>query len=131
MEQYMHRRSHFLSDFERYNPVQNMQMLAHHVFELSEGVGRLKDDFTGSRRLLSIVAANQREENESIRAVGEDLGRVKENVSGVHSELKDEIGGLRGEIDQLRSEMHSIRQETQQGFAEIKQMLTMMVAVRG
>jgi hypothetical protein len=138
MQQYMTRRSHFLSDFEAYSPVRNMQMLAHHVFELSEGVGRLQvgvgrlnDDHTSSRRQFSIMAANQRDTSESIMGLAQDMEQVKGGVEGVRTELKGDIGGLRGEIDALRSEMHNIRQETQQNFAEIKQMLAMMVQVRG
>jgi len=142
--EYMSRRQHFLSDYERYNPVQNMQMLANHVFDLSENIYRLKSDFTSSRRLLDIVSANQRDGNESIMNVGNDLGRVgrevhvlkddmhnvKDDVSGFRSQVTDDLGGLRQDINTLRSELHAVRSETQQGLLELKQMLSMLVNVR-
>ncbi|KAA8912334.1 hypothetical protein FN846DRAFT_325068 [Sphaerosporella brunnea] len=185
MQQYMLRRSHFLSDYEAYNPVQNMRMLAHHVFELSEGVGklsggverlhsglsRLSDESDSMRRQFSFFTENQHEARESIRAIAQDMeaigsdmaevtngvvavrnelkqdigdvrnelkqdigdvrNELKQDIGNVRNELKADIGGLRGEIETLRSEMHNIRQETQQGFAEIKAMLAMMVQVRG
>ncbi|KAF8544724.1 hypothetical protein BDD12DRAFT_872458 [Trichophaea hybrida] len=134
VHEYMSRRQHFLSDFEKYNPVQNMQMLAHHVFELSEDVVRLRNDFTGSRRLLEILSQNQRDVNESVRDVGHDLGKfggdvgkLDEKVSLFQGRVTDDIGGLRQDINSLRTEMHSIRQETQQGILELKQMLTMVI----
>jgi len=130
VHQYMSRRSIFLSDFERYNPVQNMQMLAHHVFELSEGVGRLKNDLTDSRRMLDFVSSNQRQHDDSIRNVGSDLDVVHHKVDHMgnalgdtRGELKSDIGGLREDINSLRSEMHTIRQETQQGIMDLKQLL--------
>jgi predicted nucleic acid-binding Zn-ribbon protein len=156
--EYMSRRQHFLSDYERYNPVQNMQMLANHVFDLSENIYRLKSDFTSSRRLLDIVSANQRDGNESIMNVGNDLGGVgqevhvlkedmynmkedmhnmkddmhnmKDDVSGFRSQVTDDLGGLRQDINTLRSELHAVRSETQQGLLELKQMLSMLVSVR-
>jgi len=149
--EYMSRRQHFLSDYERDNPVQNMQMLANHVFDLSENIYRLKSDFTSSRRLLDIVSANQRDGNESIMYVGNDLGRVgqevhvfkedmhnmkddmhnmKDDVGGFRSQVTDDLGGLRQDINTLRSELHAVRSETQQGLLELKQMLSMLVSVR-
>jgi len=112
VHEYMSRRQHFLSDYERYNPVQNMHMLANHVFDLSENIFRLRGHFTSSRRMLDIVAANQRDENESIRAVGDDLTATREDLSS------------------LKREMDEMRRETQQGFAEIKTMLAMLAGVR-
>lgn len=108
----MLRRRYFLSDYEKYNPVQNMHMLANHVFDLTEGILRLDNNFVGSRRMLDFVATNQRDVDESVRGVGTDLGSLREDVN------------------LLRSEVHSIRQETQQGIQELKQLLT-MIAVRG
>ncbi|KAI5846702.1 hypothetical protein BZA05DRAFT_406350 [Tricharina praecox] len=134
---YMNRRSIFLSDFERYNPVQNMQMLAHHVFELSEGVGRMKNDLTESRRMVGFVSDNQRQHDTSIRHVGSDLNVVHHKVDTVgnalgetRAELKNDIGGLREDINSLRSEMHSIRQETQQGIMDLKQLLMSLAPLR-
>lgn len=144
VSEYMSRRAIFLSDFERYNPVQNMQMLAHHVFELSEGVGRMNNDLTDSRRMLDFVSSNQREHDSSIRNVGTDLDVVHHKVDHMgHSvdsmgnsledtrgELKNDIGGLREDINSLRSEMHSIRQETQQGIMDLKQLLMRLAPLR-
>jgi len=118
----MLRRRYFLSDYEKYNPVQNIHMLASHVFDLTEGILRLDNNYAGSRRMLDFVATNQRDVDASVRAVGTDLSSVTED-----------LGGLKEDINFLRSEMHSIRletQQTQQGIQELKQMLT-MIAVRG
>jgi len=125
----MLRRRYFLSDYEKYNPVQNIHMLASHVFDLTEGILRLDNNYAGSRRMLDFVATNQRDVDSSVRAVGTDLGMLDGKVSGV----TEDLGGLREDINFLRSEMHSIRletQQTQQGIQELKQMLT-MIAVRG
>jgi len=137
VHEYMSRRQHFLSDFEKYNPVQNMQMLAHHVFELSEGVVRLRNDFAGSRRLLEFLSNNQREANESVMNVGHDLekfggdvGKLDVKTSIFQGKVTDDIDGLRQDINSLRTEMHTIRQETHQSFQELKEMLTLMV-IRG
>ncbi|KAI5776713.1 hypothetical protein EDC01DRAFT_782818 [Geopyxis carbonaria] len=104
MHDYMSRRQHFLSDYERYNPVQNMHTLANHVFDLTENIFRLKTDFQSSRRVIDIVSTNQREENESIRVMGEDLGELKQ-------------------------EMDQFRRETQQGLDEIKSMIGAITSV--
>jgi len=104
-------------------------MLASHVFDLTEGILRLDNNYAGSRRMLDFVATNQRDVDSSVRAVGTDLGMLDGKVSGV----TEDLGGLREDINFLRSEMHSIRletQQTQQGIQELKQMLT-MIAVRG
>jgi len=137
VSEYMSRRAIFLSDFERYNPVQNMQMLAHHVFELSEGVGRMNNDLTDSRRMLDFVSSNQREHDSSIRNVGTDLDVVHHKVDHMgnslddtRGELKNDIGGLREDINSLRSEMHTIRQETQQGIMDLKQLLMRLAPLR-
>jgi len=126
----MLRRRYFLSDYEKYNPVQNIRMLASHIFELSEGVMRLDNRYTGSRRMLDFVATNQRDVDASVRAVGTDLGMLDGKMSSYQTSVSDDIGGLREDINVLRTEMHSIRQETQQGIQELKQLLT-MIAVRG
>jgi uncharacterized protein YoxC len=136
VHEYMSRRQHFLFDYERYSPVQNMQMLANHVFELSENVHHLRGDFTGSRRVLSVVSDNQRTVSNSVKEVGQDvevLGRDLYRVGQNVDTVKDDVGGLRHELNTLRSEMHSIRQETintQMGIQELKNMLSMMVGVR-
>lgn len=117
MADYMHRRQHFLSDYERYSPVQNMHMLANHVFDLSENIFRMKSEisnnFTSSRRMLDMVVQNQREENDSMRDMGDDLGSLKQDVSS------------------LKQEMDQMRRETQEGISELKQMISMLVSVRG
>lgn len=118
VQDYMSRRQHFLSDYERYNPVQNMHMLANHVFDLSENIFRLKADFTSSRRMLDIVAANQRDENETIRIIGDDLNHNSANV-----------GEMRQEVSVLKQEIGDLRRETQEGINEIKAMMATLSTV--
>jgi len=118
--EHMTRRKHFLSDFERYNPVQNMHALANHVFDLSENVHRVGDEVATSRRMLDIVGSNQREGNHNLRIIGED-------VIG----LEKRFGILEKEIGQLRGRVEETHRETQQGFAEIKGMLMALVGGAG
>lgn len=132
----MLRRRYFLSDYEKYNPVQNMHMLANHVFDLTEGILRLDNNFAGSRRMLDFVATNQRDVDASVRAVGNDLSMFQasfaDETQAFKGSVTEDIGGLREDINFLRSEMQSIRretQQTQQGIQELKQLL--MTAVRG
>lgn len=137
VDEYMTRRQQFLSNYERYVPIQNMQALANHVFDLTENINHMRTDFTGSRRLLDIVSTNQRDVNESIKgvaqdleAVGSDLARVGSDLARVEREVKEDIGGFHQDLNSLRYEMQNIRQETQQGLQELKNMLTMMMGVR-
>jgi hypothetical protein len=116
----MTRRKHFLSDFERYNPVQNMHALANHVFDLSENVHRVGDEVAVSRRMLDMVASHQRDGNHNLRIIGED-------VIG----LEKRFGILEKEIGQLKGRVEETHRETQQGFAEIKGMLMSLVGGGG
>lgn len=118
--EHMTRRKHFLSDFERYNPVQNMHALANHVFDLSENVHRVGDEVAVSRRMLDMVGSHQREGNHNLRIIGED-------VIG----LEKRFGILEKEIGQLRGRVEETHRETQQGFAEIKGMLMALVGGAG
>jgi len=140
MNEYMSRRQHFLSDYERYNPVQNMHMLANHVFDLSENIFRLKNDVTSSRRMLDLVSSNQRECNDSVREVGEDLGLARGDIELVRGDIdvirgdmvttRDDVHVLRRDVAVLKQEMDDMRRETQQGIAELKNMIAMLVQVR-
>jgi len=118
--EHMTRRKHFLSDFERYNPVQNMHALANHVFDLSENVHRVGDEVAISRRMLDMVGNHQREGNHNLRIIGED-------VIG----LEKRFGILEKEIGQLKGRVEETHRETQQGFAEIKGMLMALVGGGG
>lgn len=126
VDEYMTRRQQFLSNYERYVPIQNMQALANHVFDLTENINHLRTDFTGSRRLLDIVSNNQRDVNESIKGVAQDLEAAGSDLARVERE----VGGIHQDLNSLRYEMQNIRQETQQGLQELKNMLTMMMGVR-
>ncbi|KAH0614327.1 uncharacterized protein H6S33_006213 [Morchella sextelata] len=84
--EHMSRRKHFLSDYERYNPVQNMHALANHVFDLSESVHSISN--------------------------------------------QGDVEGLKGEIGELRGLFEESRRETQQGFAELKGMMQMLMGLR-
>lgn len=149
-EDFMSRRQQFLSDYERYNPVQNMQMLANHVFDLSDNVRELHTDFTASRRILS---DNQRDFSNSLKDIGShldsvshdvlevvgDLGRVKSYLGEVDSRLggvEGRLGGVETDLNNLRSEMqlgfqelHQDVRETKIGIQELKNMLTAMIRV--
>lgn len=100
-----------------------MQMLANHVFDLSENIHDFRNDFTGSRRILSIVSDNQRIVSDSIKEVGSDLGNLE-------NEVKHDVGGLRQDLNNLKNEIQNIRHETQMGIQELKNMLTIMMSVR-
>lgn len=115
----MTRRKHFLSDYERYNPVQNMHALANHVFDLSENVHSISNQVTVSGRTLGFVQEHTRDTSESLRSVGEELTR-----------LKGDVEGLKGEIGELRGLFEESRRETQQGFAELKGMMQMLMGIR-
>lgn len=138
--EYMYRRQHFLSDYERYNPVQNMRTLANHVFDLSENIFSLRRDFDSSRRLLGIVSDSQHHLNESNKGLGHGLEEVSRGVEVVSRGLEvvsSNVVRIESDLNTLRSEVQSIRQETQigiqetqQGIHEVKQMLTMMMSVR-
>jgi len=105
VHEYMERRQHFLSDYERYNPVQNMHMLANHVFDLSENINTLKRDVATSRRTLDFVSDNQRELNSSMRAIGEDVERLAHG----HGELRSEMGWMKDEMGYMKEEMGQMR----------------------
>jgi ubiquinone biosynthesis protein UbiJ len=136
----MTRRKHFLSDYERYNPVQNMHALANHVFDLSENVHRISGEVAVSRRMLSIVGENGRDANEQLRVIGEDVSLsrremsvLKYEVDGIKGEvdsLKADVEGLKGMMEINRREIGDLRRETQQGFAELKGMIAMLVGMR-
>ncbi|RPB08402.1 hypothetical protein P167DRAFT_539340 [Morchella conica CCBAS932] len=117
--EHMTRRKHFLSDYERYNPVQNMHALANHVFDLSESVHSISDQVAVSGRTLGFVQEHTRDTSESLRSVGEELTR-----------LKGDVEGLKGEIGELRGLFEESRRETQQGFAELKGMMQMLMGLR-
>lgn len=123
----MTRRKHFLSDFERYNPVQNMHALANHVFDLSENVHRVGDEVAVSRRMLDMVGNHQREGNHNLRIIGEDVIGLERKFTVL--ERSNEV--LRQEIGQLRGRVEETHRETQQGFAEIKGMLMALVGGAG
>lgn len=136
----MTRRKHFLSDYERYNPVQNMHALANHVFDLSENVHRISDEVAVSRRMLGMVNESSREANEQLRVIGEDVSLsrremsvLKYEVDGIKGEvdsLKADVEGLKGMMEINRREIGDLRRETQQGFAELKGMIAMLVGMR-
>lgn len=150
----MTRRKHFLSDYERYNPVQNMHALANHVFDLSENVHRISDEVAVSRRMLGMVGDSSREANEQLRVIGEevslsrremsvlkyefdgikgDVDSLKMDVGGLRADvegLKIDVEGLRGMMEVNRREIGDLRRETQQGFAELKGMIAMLVSMR-
>lgn len=151
---HMTRRKHFLSDYERYNPVQNMHALANHVFDLSENVHRISDEVAVSRRMLGMVSDSSREANEQLRVIGEevslsrremsvlkyefdgikgDVDSLKMDVGGLRADvegLKIDVEGLRGMMEVNRREIGDLRRETQQGFAELKGMIAMLVSMR-
>jgi len=130
VREHMARQRQFLSDYERYNPVQNMHMLANHVFGLSEQIlelngsmgslngnmNSLKADSTSSRRLIDLVSANQHEANGSIRELGDDVTATK-------ADIKD----LRKEVGELKRSFEESRQETQDGLNELKSMLSLLL----
>ena len=57
--EHMTRRSCFLWDFQRYDPVQNMQALANRVFDLSENVRRIGHESSETGCMLKIVGDDQ------------------------------------------------------------------------
>lgn len=154
----MERRQLFLSDYERYNPVQNMHMLATHVFDLSESMlsfrHEVTTDFATSRRMLDFVKENQRESNETQKIMGEDLGLqredvrvLKEDVGMLKAEmgelkddvadlkidvgaLKEDVGALKEDVGMLKLQMDYMRQEQQKGFDELKMMIQMIATMR-
>lgn len=141
VHEYMERRQHFLSDYERYNPVQNMHMLANHVFDLSENINTLKRDVATSRRTLDFVSDNQRELSSSMRVMGEDLGNVKEEVGKLRNELtetrneltetRNELHMLREDVNVLKRDMVEMRREQQSNFNELKGMISMILTGAG
>ncbi|RPA94416.1 hypothetical protein L873DRAFT_1792989 [Choiromyces venosus 120613-1] len=60
-EGHVARRKHFLSDYEKYTPVQNMQALANHVFGSSANVHHIGDGIGASRRMLDVGVTCRRE----------------------------------------------------------------------
>jgi len=95
-----------------------MHMLANHVFDLSENIFRLKGDFTASRRMLDIVAANQREENETMRVMGDHVSVINEDLSATKAAVQD-----------MKQEMDEFRRETQNGLDELKSMMATLSTV--
>ncbi|RPA95398.1 hypothetical protein L873DRAFT_1829843 [Choiromyces venosus 120613-1] len=85
--EHMTRRKHFLSDYERYNPIQNMQALANHVFDLSENVHRVGDEVAVSRRMLDMVGSHQREGNHNLRIIGEDVIGLERRFTGLETKF--------------------------------------------
>lgn len=119
----IHRRQMFLSDFTQYHPVQNMNALADHVFNLSENIvhlrsqvkedfGIIRDEFTTQKRMLGLVSDTVKDCNKYNRHIGEDVTSLKQD------------------IDSLRSEMRMIREETQSSLQELKQLM-MAIAMQG
>ncbi|TGZ79664.1 hypothetical protein EX30DRAFT_342283 [Ascodesmis nigricans] len=122
--EYMERRQLFLSDYERYNPVQNMHALATHVFDLSEHLfafrSQVTTDFATSRRMLDFVKENQRELSDASKTMGDDLVEQKEDIRM----LKEEVKGLKEEVE-------CMRREQLRGFEELKGLIMMVAGVRG
>jgi len=116
VDNYMSHRQQFMSDFERYNPVQNLSVLASHVFDVSHNIRQLNSEFDSSRRLMNIISENQRSENESLRGLGEDTTSLKDDVY----ELKKEVGELRGMFKEIQASQN-------EGIQELKNMLAMLM----
>lgn len=79
--EHMTRRSRFLSDFQRYDLVQNMQVLANHVFDLSENVRRMGNESSETSRMLKIVGDHQREGNQTLQVMGGEVAGLDKRVT--------------------------------------------------
>lgn len=93
----MTRRSRFLSDYQRYDPVQNMQALANHVFDLSENVRRMGLESSETSRMLKIVGDNQREGNQTLQVLGGEVAGLEKKVIGLDKKvigLDEKVIGL-------------------------------------
>jgi len=132
--EHLTRRKRFLSDYEQYNPVQNMQALANHVFDLTETVHHVSGEVTDSRRMIDLVRDNQREGNESLRLIGGEMERLGGHVGMLEKKvdmLEESTEVLRNDISELRGRVEENHRETQQGFAEIKSILMALVGGHG
>ncbi|RPA90960.1 hypothetical protein L873DRAFT_1838830 [Choiromyces venosus 120613-1] len=89
-EEYMVRRRRFLSDYETYRPVQNMQTLANQVFDFSENVhslsvkvSHIENNVAESRRMLDMVVTQQRDGEKNLSKIGDDVIGLKTRFAGV------------------------------------------------
>lgn len=122
---YMTRRQLFLSDYERYNPVQNMTQLANHVFELSEHIIKMKDtvDNVGGmikEEIRPVVAENQRvgrlfeyvkREQEEMGAGLKDVGGDVEQVGADVDGLKEDVAGLKKDVEGLKRDVVGLKDD--------------------
>ncbi|RPA94205.1 hypothetical protein L873DRAFT_1793111 [Choiromyces venosus 120613-1] len=100
-EGHMESRKHFLSDHEKYNPVENTQALANHVFDLSEHVHHIGDKVGASHHMLEMAVTCQRDGENNLRIIGDDAIGLKTQCAV----LQPRNGGLREDMGQLREEM--------------------------
>ncbi|RPA88530.1 hypothetical protein L873DRAFT_1096668 [Choiromyces venosus 120613-1] len=123
-EGHMARRKHFLSDHERYNPVQNMQALANHVFDYSENIHNVGDEVAASRRMPDMVVTCQREGENNLRIIGDDVSGLKTKfavLERLNEVLSEDMGQLKAEMGQLRGRVEGNHRGNQQDFAELQQ----------
>ncbi|RPA92319.1 hypothetical protein L873DRAFT_1817848 [Choiromyces venosus 120613-1] len=90
-EEYMARRRRFLSSYEMYPPIQNMQTLANQVFDFSEDVmslsenlrglpekvSHIEDEVADPRRVLDLVVTRQRDGEKNLSKIGDDVIGLK------------------------------------------------------
>ncbi|RPB04592.1 hypothetical protein L873DRAFT_1273527 [Choiromyces venosus 120613-1] len=98
---HMERRKHFLSDHEKYNPVENTQALANVVCELSEHIRHIGDEVGASHHMLEMAVTCQRDGENNLRMIGDDTIQLKTKCVV----LQPWNGCLREDMGQLREEM--------------------------
>ncbi|RPB04981.1 hypothetical protein L873DRAFT_1798398 [Choiromyces venosus 120613-1] len=142
VEEYTVRRMRFLSDYERYDPVRNMQTLANQVFDLSEKVihglsenVRIGDEVSESRLMLDMAVTCQYMGENNLRIIGDDVIGLKANlalleqsnevlrvdIERLNGVLREEIGQLREDMGQLKGRVEENHRENQQCFVELRQ----------
>lgn len=132
IQDYMTRRQHFLSDYERYNPVQNMHALANHVFDLTEGIYAMKDQIGDVRsivkeemvpfenevarqgRLIDFVSSQQKELGEGMKGLGKEVETMGSEVTGMGitvSGLGQKVGNVEQQLGNLGHTVGTMGQE--------------------
>lgn len=118
---YMTRRQHFLSDYERYNPVQNMHALANHVFDLTEGIYTMKDDLGAVKnetartgRLIDFLNGQHQEQNGNIMGMGQDMVAMKGDIVNLRGDMeimKGDMNFMRNDVEGLKTEVQGMKQD--------------------
>ncbi|PUU73921.1 hypothetical protein B9Z19DRAFT_1134191 [Tuber borchii] len=130
----MTRRSRFLSDFQRYDPVQNMQALANHVFDLSENVRRMGHESSEASRSGGVVAGLEKKViglngkvnglngkvtglERRFGAIGKKVIRLERRVIGLKrrfATIGKKVVGLERRIIKLERRFRTIGKEVEQ-----------------